>query len=160
MEAHLKGLFASLEASFDAAVDKQEEEAATDLALSLRQGTPQREFLARQGFTVAAREGTYRAIEVGLDHVLAEGARVFPLAACTAHLRADLLAPEVTDLRLIEVLRARVLDPAEVEVETAAQRLRGRLSLCGPDHLILITARGPVSVPLASVLSIRLSLED
>lgn len=160
MDAHLEGLFASLEASFDAAVGREEDEAADDLAFSLQQGLIQRDLLARRGFAVTVGSGTYAALEMGLDHVVAEGERLVPLTACTAVLHRDLDPPVVSDSRLVEVLRARTIDQANAEITTSAARFRGRFLLCGPDHVVIATPRGEVVIALASVLEVRLFPED
>lgn len=160
MDTHLEGLFASLEASFGAAVERQEDEAATDLAFSLKQGLGQRDVLARRGFCVVSADASHPALELARDHVLTEGDRLFPLSACAAVLRPDLAPPLVTDARLVEVLRARALEGHDVEIRTAEHDFAGRLALCAPDHVALTTARGEVVIPLAAVLSVRFSPED
>lgn len=160
MDGHLEAFFASLEASFDAAVGREEEEAADDLAFSLQQGLSQRDVLARRGFAVAVDSGTYPALEVGTDHVVAEGDRLVPLAACVAVLHPDLDPPAVHESPLVEVLRARTVDYAEAEITTTGGLFRGDFLLCGQDHVVVATPRGEVVIPLASVLEVRLFPAD
>lgn len=69
-ERGLDGLFSSLSASFDAVVEREEDEAAADLAFSLGQDRSLEGSLRRGGFDLRIGGGGRRPVtEVGADYV-------------------------------------------------------------------------------------------
>lgn len=160
MDPRLDGLLSSLEAQFGASIDRAEEEAAADLAHSLRQGMSLQEVL-EQGSWVAFTELGPRAVcEVAKDHVRLEpGNHIVPMAAAVFEKGSG--APVLTsDRTLTQLLREEALLGTGVSVETGGRSFVGNVLECGGNHLVLASRGREVLVPLAQIRSIKLSLED
>jgi hypothetical protein len=127
-------LIASLDASFDASVAREEDEAATDLAFSLRQGRSLREAARGQPLALwTGGGGRVPVTAVGRDYVRAGSLLARPEkvvlvceGAAPPHLRED---------ALLEVLRRWARRGLEVEVAGSEGVLVGRLTCAAPDHL-------------------------
>ena len=156
----LRGLFQSLDAELDAAIAREEDDAASDLAFSLLQDRSIRELLAGRPSVAAvlADEITVPVSVVGRDYIgcgepltilvpLAHAVVVESSGHCLVEVRDD------DDMlsRLRSWARARV----SVEVMTRQGRFVGTLLPVGRDHLALERPIGRVIVPLQALLSIR-----
>ncbi len=161
MDPELEKVIARLEARFDAALAVEEEEAAADLAISLRQDRSLAELLRSGGaLRLLDTDGAGSAVTVlGADYC----GTGTPLACVRRLGSLPLLVenggrpPETRRDSLQEVApgwdRAgrRVL----VGLDTA-QNVSGRLIQVGPDNVVLEKGTGRLIVPLWSVGSIRL----
>ena len=160
MDKELERVIARLEARFDAALALEEEEAAADLAFSLRQDRNLAD-LVRDGGGLRLLEGdgaTPEVTVVGADYC-GTGS---PLDCLRRLGSAPLVTvpggpgPQLRRDSLHEVARrwARVGSRVQVGLETDG--LAGQLTQVGPDNLVLEGAPGRVIVPLWLVRSIRL----
>ena len=160
MDKELERVIARLEERFDAALALEEEEAAADLAISLRQDRNLAD-LIRDGRCLRLLEGegaTREVTVVGVDYC-GTGSPV----SCLRRLgSAPLLGvesgpgPEFRPDSLQEVARRWARAARRVEVGLEADTLAGRLIQVGPDNLVLKAPAGQVIVPLWLVRSIRL----
>ena len=161
-DAGLQSLFDSLEVGFGAALARDEDEAAADLAVTLRQSQSLREILVRSPARFHAPGITSASISLlGRDFVMSERrgllARIdavhFTIGTGTSRPR---LSPET----FIQFLRCRARERAPVRVETAAGRVLGRLMATPEDHLEIVGSFGRVLVPLSGVVAVRLCRGD
>lgn len=157
-------LVSSIEASFGAAIAREEDVAASDLALSLRQGRSLAEVLGRQGGRVV-RGGGERAIsEVGRDYVVLRGGtgaeEIIPLPRLGSVRPGSGERPVVSDEPLVGRLRRWCRGGGAITVETSDGAFEGRLSVVGVDYLELQAAGGPMIVPVEKVRSVRLARGD
>jgi hypothetical protein len=160
----LHRLFSTLEASFDAALTAEEDEAARDLALSLRQGRDLRDLLRRSGPLALLTEGG------GSSPVRALG-QDFLVAGYDADLlvkfESAVLAqgtgtpPEQCEESWLETLRegARRSRVATVLLSLGGS-YRGALTAVGPDHLAITTTMGELVIGLGAISSIRFEDRD
>lgn len=157
-DPRLERLFASLNASFDAAVARQEDEAATDLAVSLRHDRALADVVLRGSWTVRlAGGGRARVAVAARDFVGTGGDR--PTVVPTSHAVLDAVdgsRPSGTDLSLLEFLRALARRAAPVSIEHTAGQVNGRLTLAAAEYLLVEGARGRIVVPLHSASAIGL----
>ena len=160
MDKELERVIARLEARFDAALALEQEEAASDLAISLRQDRNLAD-LVRAGQGLRLLEGEGAALEVtvvGADYC-GTGS---PLSCLRRLGSAPLLAfeagprPELRRDSLQEVARRWARAARRVELGLETDSLAGRLTQVGPDNLVLEAPAGRVIVPLWLVRSIRL----
>jgi hypothetical protein len=141
-DAQLERLITGLEASFDASIARQEEEAADDLAFGLLQDRSLVQALSGARSLDAWLPGGSAApvVCLGADHVVA-GERadvVIPLASLVVTSSDAAGTPEVrADETLLEVLRGWARLRAVVEVVTRVGAVRGRLIRATTDHLEL-----------------------
>lgn len=157
-DPRLDKLFASLEASFEAAVARDEHVAAADLALSFQQDRDLRESLALDGGVLRIAGGVAApVVEVGRDYARAVAPTVtlVPLQRAVTTI-GGAVPPATTDRSLVETLRGWARGGVSVQVCTPIESFNGRLSIVGPDHVIVHPAVGPVAVPLAVVERISL----
>lgn len=142
-----------LGASFSAALARDEELAAADLAFSLRQDVDVHAAVARSrcGWVAAGAGGsTHRVEEVGVDYVLA-GTLVLRTRA--AVLRSDAgPPPRTTDRTFLELLGAACRANADVAVEGAS----GRLVRVAKDHVAVRKAGVETIVGLDALDWVRL----
>lgn len=160
MDPELERVIARLEARFDAALAREEEEAAADLALSLRQDRTLSD-LIRGGtaLRLLGTDGARPAVTVlGADYC---GTGI-PLT-CVSRLGSTPLlsdsqgpAPETRRDSLQEVARRWTRCGRTVELGLEAETVQGRLTQVGPDNIVLEAPAGTVIVPLWLVDSIRL----
>jgi hypothetical protein len=150
----LDRLIASLDASFDASVARQEDEAASDLAFSLLQGRSFIEALRGRSLALCLPEGGRApVVALGRDYVVG-GGMVVPL------LRSVLVAgsrepPSAREDSLLEVLRRWARAGREVEVSTASGTFAGTLVCAAEDHLELRSGRGQVLLGRRAVEWVR-----
>jgi hypothetical protein len=144
---HLNKLLDRLESSFDAGVARAEDEAASDLALSLLQDASLTDALQRDGALIVhlAEGSTAPVVRVGADYVAcarAGGEVVVPLARAIVSGSPEGEPPLATERSLVSALRELVRRGAPVEVRTAVGTIRGRLAVATADHVV-ITRDGP-----------------
>jgi hypothetical protein len=160
---HIDNLLTVLEASFDAGVARGEDEAASDLALSLLQDARLPAALERDGAVAVLLLGGARApvTEVGEDYVACHFGMeiVVPLAHATLVADAGRERPSVSDLSFLGKLRALVRRGAIVEVHTVRGAHRGRLGAATPDHLVIVRAGGGATRAGTFYVSLRAVIE-
>jgi hypothetical protein len=145
------GLLQSLGATFDAAIAREEEEAAADLAMSLRQDRSLADVLMRSPWRVVLRPGFSPRLDVvGPDHVVASGGgrHVIPLRWLEVTPDATARPPDRDSRLLVEVLRDVARSGRDVSVLGPGGDHRGVLRWVGTDHLALETHRGLFLLPL------------
>ncbi len=165
MDRELERVIARLEARFDAALARDEEEAAADLAASLRQDRTLADLVrAGDGLRLVEGDGALPAVTVvGADYC---GTGI-PVTCVRRLGSTPLLAepqgspPEARRDSLQEVARRWARAGWRVQVGLETDRLTGRLLQVGPDNLVLEgpPAPGRLLVPLWLVSSIRLVRE-
>jgi hypothetical protein len=153
-EGRVDGLLESLGATFDAALAREEEAAATDLAMSLRQDRSLLDLLHRGSWRAVLEPGLSPHIAaVGHDVVVAEepGRHLIPTARLQITPAPELDKAERVGASLIEMLRdlARASLPVLVPSEGGSQE--GVLRWVGTDHLALEGRHGVVVVALTTV---------
>jgi hypothetical protein len=158
-DTRLLKLLSSLEVQFDAAVAREEDEAASDLALSLRQGLALLDVI-RRGSWVARFDGVARPVSlVGRDFVACDG----PDAILVPHRRLVVApsdsgeAARFSPASLVETLRAVCRSGADVEITCGKAAISGRLTQVGPDHAAVVSASGTTFVALEVVDRVRLA---
>ena len=160
MDQELERVIARLEARFEAALAREEEEAAIDLALSLRQDRSLAD-LVRSGVALRLLEadgGRPPVTVLGADYC----GTGTPLT-CVRRLGSTPLLSDATGAvpatrrdSLQEVARRWARCGRSVEVGLETETVKGRLAQVGPDNIVLDAAAGTVIVPLWLVDSIRL----
>lgn len=158
MDSRLDRLFSALDSSFSAALDRSEEEAANDLALSLNQDLTLELQLVGRSSALSA-DHPIPLVEVGRDYVRSEDDRLLPLTAGSYRVGPPGPGPERTDRYLVDVLRGAVRSGARVTLEGVFGTVEGPLLHCGPDHVGVSEGAHEVLVPLEGVRAIRLSHE-
>lgn len=160
MDQELERVIARLEARFDAALAREDEEAAGDLEVSLRQGRAFAD-LVRGGTSLRLLEGDGArplVTVVGADYC----GTGTPLSSVRRLGSTPLLVdpdgdlPEARGDSLHEVARRWGRRNRRVEVALEKEAVGGRLVQVGPDCLVLEGAAGSVIVALWLVSSIRL----
>jgi hypothetical protein len=157
-DTRLLRLLSSLEVQFDAAVAREEDEAASDLAFSLRQGLLLRDVL-RRGSWVARLDGGERPVVlVGRDFVVCSGpdSVLIPHRRLVATPSGSSIEAQVSGMQLVDTLRALCRSGAEVDVECHKVVMRGRLIQVGPDHVAVSTNSRPAFVAMEAIDLIRL----
>ena len=160
MDSQLDRLLSSLDSSFSAALERSEEEAADDLALSLRQGQTLLQYLSH--IPVGVREGAslVPVIEVGRDFVRTAGGNLYPGRATMFQTLSTGTAPRPIDRYLGEVLRSAVRAGASADIEGPAGQMAGLLVHCGPDYVCVRASEGDALIPLEGIRTITLSRAD
>jgi hypothetical protein len=142
----LRRTLESLETSFDAALARAEDEAASDLAFSLLQGRTLLDLGAREGpWDLYFGEGRRMPLTlVGRDFVAGGSPpSVLVPAARAVLLHASEGEPaRESDAGLIEELRGLAGFAMVVEITTSSAVLRGHLVRVGPDHVAVRTGAG------------------
>ena len=161
MDGSLENLLAGLESSFDAALARDEEIAAADLARSLDRGAELRHRLVRARGVVLLLSSETRlpVANVGADYC-ACGDPPFllaPLHNATFALGRAGLPPSDAPAMLKQALGRWADRSAAVEIATPAGRRAGRLVQASADHVLLETRDQRIVVPMATVGSVRLS---
>jgi hypothetical protein len=144
-----------LGASFEAALAREEEVAADDLAFSLRQDGDLRSAVRNGGWALLV-DGERRSIvdEVGVDYVVAGDLVV---RAGRAILRsAGAPAPSCSDRTFLELLGSACRDGQTVEVCAGAARVRGTLVRVAGDHLVVAHETEKTVVGLGAIDSVRI----
>jgi hypothetical protein len=154
----LERLFDTLSATFDAAIAREEEIAAADLAITLRQdGSMREELLRRAGALFVEGWGSPRISEVGLDYVGA-GRPVevlVPSAAALVRRTEAYEMPTASERSLVEELRRWARSGRRVEIRTWHGELDGRLVAVGRDYVVVKSAAGEAAVGLNAVAAVR-----
>lgn len=157
-------LIDSLEASFDAAIARREDEAASDLALSLLQGRALTDIAAREG-AWDLRLGDGRVLPVSLvgsdfiaagnpPSVLVPSGRAVLIRAATG------ATAQRSDGTLIEELRGLAGLGAAIRVDAECGSFEGVLVRAGPDHVVLKGKVGEALVALAGVSVLELKRQQ
>lgn len=160
MDRELEKVIARLEARFDAALAREDEEAAGDLELSLRQGRALAD-LVRRGTPLRLLEGDGAmpvVTVVGADYCGTGRplSAVRRLGSVPLLVAADGPLPESRGDSLQEVARRWGRTTRRVELALERETIGGRLVQVGPDCLVVKGAAGSLIVPLWLVSSIRL----
>ena len=152
-DPRLHRLFTSLGASFEAQIARDEEEAAHDLAFSLRQGRALGEILERGPWLLITPGGPRRVRAVGNDFVVAGGvpALVAPLDRGVFEAGRGGDNPATVSGTFLQLLRSQAREGATVEMGHEAGRLSGRLLWAGTDHVAVETARSHTVVALRAI---------
>jgi hypothetical protein len=159
-DARLERLFESLGASFEAAVAREEEVAAQDLALALRNDRCLGDDLVGNGGATVVLGGwpQDRVTEVGRDY-LGTG---LPLGSVVvmdrAVVRRDGQGPAVrrSERNVVEVLRGWARAGVRVRALTSGGELTGRLVVVGRDYLVIKGVAGESLAGLDAVAAIRI----
>lgn len=157
----LDNLLSTLGVAFDAAVARDEDIAAGDLAVSLRHDRDLRDVLVRGGpWTVVLADGRRIGLDVvGADFV-AGGAIVVPLGrAAVAATRAG-APPRPSSATFHQIMRGCARSRARVTVADGDREWSGRAVVCGRDYFSVACAVGDVLVSLASVAWVRVDGSD
>lgn len=155
-------LLASLDAMFDAAIAREEEEAASDLAHGLLQDLSLAETLPRMGSLTALLPGgeSLPISVVGRDYVAGGSPPTIVPVTRAMLLSADGSAPEIRAEDLVATLRRVARTGQMVRVKSEGVNAVGRLRRAGVDHLLLETATGRhIAVGMGAVGAVTLGLE-
>lgn len=150
------GWLAGLGASFDAALAREEDVAADDLAFSFRQDGDLRATTRGRGWVLLLDGGEAAAPveEVGADFVSAGGA-VVPVRYAALR-SAEGASPRLSERTLSEVLGAACRSNAWVEARAGGTRVEGRLVKAGRDHVVLRRGATDVVLGLDAIAALRL----
>lgn len=160
MDREAERFLTGLGARLDAAVARDEDEAATDLAFSLSQDRSLQGTVARlsEPLLQGPAGDRHEVTELGCDYVGC-GRPVdlaAPLSRAVVRGRPGRSLLEVTDRRFVELLRVWVRRGSQVHVEADLAVLRGSLRRAARDHLVVEAVDGSWDVVgLAAVSSIR-----
>lgn len=158
-ESDLEGLFASLDAGFEGASARADEEAANDLAFSLAQDESATRILGRSGHHLLMADGARGPIMiVGRDYVIGgpSGDLVIPLERCVAVANAEASLPEIRDSDLTALLRSAARNGATVEIDVGCIVLTGRVRAASPEHMVIEARQGRLCLGRAAVQRLRL----
>lgn len=159
-DPRLNRMLETLDTTFDAAVARAEDEAASDLAFSLLQGRALLDLVVRNGpwdlYLGEARRVPVTL--VGRDFIA--GGRpptaLVPAANAVLLRAPDGEPPRASDDGLVEELRGLAGFRAVVEVVTTGAVLRGSLTHVGPDHLALHTGVSEAMIALNAISQVTL----
>lgn len=161
---HLDKLLGSLESSFDAGIARAEEEAASDLALSLLQDSSLHDALRCGGTVEAHLEGRapLEVTQVGPDYVSCAGhtSVVVPLTRTWLSISPVGSGPSFTDLPFLALLRRMVRGGGTVEVRSRRLTYRGRLVRACSDHVVVSRESAGTDGPSARQLHVPLDAID
>lgn len=148
-----------LESAFDAALERHEDHAADDLALSLRQDSDLREaLLDGRGWGLLLDGHVRPVVEIGEDYVAVEPGPDFVPAPYGSFMPSDHgRPPRLVSKTFREELRSRARLRSFMKCSVAEAGLYGRLALCGRDHIVIAKANGEVLVALDAIRSVRFS---
>ena len=147
----------ALDASFEAALAREEEVAAADLAFSLRQDVDVRAAVERSGSAwtlVGPGEARLVVEEVGLDYVRA-GSLLVRTGAATLRATSG-PSPRTTEAAFLEILGSWARAGAWVTIGG----VRGRLARVARDHVAVLKDGVETIVGLAAVGSVRIEDES
>lgn len=143
----------ALDATLEAALLREDDVAAADLAFSLRQDVDVREAVERSGSAWAlVRAGESRLLvdEAGIDYVRAGCWLARTRAATLRSTTGD--SPQLTDRTFLEVLGSAARAGADVTIDD----VRGRLVRVAKDHVALLKGGTETIVGLDAVEWVRL----
>jgi hypothetical protein len=155
-DSELDKVLQALDAEFDAAVAKQEDAAATDLALSLLQDSILPERLTSAPYFAELANGTrLRVMAVGPNYVIVGRDDLVPLTKAVFRRSEGGAPPRRSSRDLLSVLRSWVRGGSLVEIDIQGRVLAGRLGVAGRDHVAVETTSGQLMVPLLGIDRIR-----
>lgn len=159
-DAHIDRWLSSLNATFEAAVEREEDQAADDLAFSFLQDLGQVETL-RRGKAAALRlaGGVSLPIErVGEDYVAAGTPPdlIVPVRFAVILVSSGGPAPQVAEDSLLLLLRRAARLGTYVRAATSEGEWQGRIAKAGVDHLIVSALGQSLVIGNDSLRSIRL----
>ncbi len=140
-DAHIDSWLSSLNASFEAAVEREEEQAAGDLAFSLLQDLGQVETL-RRGKAAAlklAGGASLPVARVGSDYLAAGNPPnlIVPISFAVVLVGPSGPAPEIADDSLLLLLRRAARLGTYARISSTEGDWQGRIVKAGVDHLIV-----------------------
>jgi hypothetical protein len=153
-------LLAELEAGFEVALDRAENDAANDLALSLIQDRDLAAVL-RRGPSEVLMEGTRGRVEViGPDYVVATFGerRLIPLQRGCFILGSGEM-PTRSALPLVDLLRKWTRHGARIQISHSQGTQCGFLLAAGRDHVLIQAAEGNVVISNSALRWIKLDHE-
>ena len=153
MDGH-DGLIADLEAQLQAAWERADDDAASDLASSLRNGADLIERLTRQSTRAVTSLGEHSVDVVARDHVITGDGCAVPLFYAIFEECAGSL-PAVSELTFVQRLRTWARQTAYVTLDTAHGTRSGVVRSVGTDHLVLVSTNVVLNVPLELVRAAR-----
>ena len=158
-DTRLLRLLTSLDVQFDAAVAREEDEAASDLAFSLRQGLHLRDVLRKGSWVARLGGGERPVVLVGRDFVVCAGpdSVLIPQRRLIVAPSDSAGEPQVSKVPFLETLRALCRSGAEIEISCRDVVLHGRLIQVGPDHVAVSAGSRPAFVALEAIDFIRLA---
>jgi len=153
----LDNVLSTLGVAFDAAIARDEEVAASDLAISLRQDRDLRDRLLRDGpWKLVLGDARSALVEVvGADFVGA-GPMLVPLGRAVAVRAPEGVGARPSPATLRELLRGLARAKKAVVVSDGGREWSGCAALCGRDYLALEARGGEVLVPLHVIAWLRL----
>jgi hypothetical protein len=155
-DSELEKVLQALDADFDAALARQEDAAASDLALSLLQDRELSDRLtAAPHFAELSNGVRLRVMAVGPNYVTVGRDDLVPLARAIYRRSEGGAPPRSSSTELLAMLRSWVRTGSVVEIEAQGRALAGHLVMAGRDHLALDTAAGRVMVPLQGIDRVR-----
>ncbi|HYI44844.1 MAG TPA: hypothetical protein VE174_05195 [Actinomycetota bacterium] len=152
-------LFDELDAGFEAAIAREEEDAANDLARALRQDGNLRTAIERGSWRLKLDDGLIAVVtEVGTDYVVASDTRfgwLVPLSRAFLYSDPDSSFPRSFNRSLIESLRAHARAGARVEILSDLGPVTGRLIGAAVDHVRLVTSKRDVLIAARTIRGVR-----
>ena len=152
-------LFDDLDVGLEAAIAREEEEAADDLARALQQDTPFHVAVSRTGWNVRLPGGETALVEeVGTDYIaasLGQTSILAPLERVALSASEDVPRPRMSGRALVEVLRRLAREGIAFEVASDQGSFSGRLSRTAADHLGVASPTGETLIGMRSVVSLR-----
>ena len=153
-----------LEASFDASLAREEEEAAGDLARSFRNDEEIHSVLARSDASHLQTEDgrLLPLVEVGSDYAIAglQGDFLVHLETAIFTTGGRGHRPRRTDLTWLAVARSWAAEGRKVQVRTLQSLIEGFLIAAARDFVTVERARRSVFVPHAAIRYLRSCPED
>lgn len=150
-----------LEASFDAQIARAEDEAATDLAFSLRQDRTLRQRIERRACDVWIDGSWHRVSSIGPDVIVVGDPMRALVRSATACLRAGTGDVPGSAPSWLAILRALARRGAGIELVTiSGARAVGRLVAAAPDHALVEGDHGWAAFAWAAVEGVRLVRGD
>lgn len=152
-------LLASLDVAFDAAVAREEDEAASDLAYSLLEDLSLAEALPRMGPLAAVLPGgvSLAVSVVGRDYVAAGSPPILIPVTGALLMTSGESDPEITSEDLLGALRRLARAGQMVRVSSDGVESVGRLRRAAVDHLLIEGATGrAVVVGIEAVTAVAL----
>jgi hypothetical protein len=162
-DPRLQRLFTSLGATFEAEIARDEEEAAQDLAFSLRQGRSLADVLERGAWRLLTPSGPRPISLVGVDYVAAGGVPAVVAPLLRAVFDADgepesfqdmvpeTRPPRAVDTTFLQLLRSLARASAPVRIGCPAGPLSGRLLWAGTDHIAVEATRRRMAISLRAI---------
>lgn len=146
----------SLELEFDAALARDEEAAADDLAMSLDQDRGLDDLLRRKATSTPSRNasGPAEVTAFGTDYVRVrgtDGEEILPAHKVVFRLEDTGEPPSNGPKFFTDVARHLARSRARISIETPSGPFEGEVSRARPDHLQLETKRGSLLVPYDAI---------